>query len=314
MAAADAAPLLSVIVPVRADPRLADCLAALRRQSLDRDGFEIVVADNEPAEAVRLLAARFEARYVAAPEGGSYAARARGAAEARGDVLVFTDADCVAPRDWLAAIDKLFTDPECLVAIGPSSGTNRSTVARWVHAIDEDRWNRLRTSNDVAFCDTRNLAIRRDVLMVVPFDPLFRQAGDVDLGVRLFARGIPIRLEPSMVVVHDDPTSLRLVLRRGIRRGRGVALLERKHGDRFAGSIGARPLRIGRWDAKATVLRWGRRTPFRQLIVGVSWCVIAALFTALSVVARLPGGAGRTGLRAFVVFERLTLLIGRLSG
>ena len=55
---------LSVIVPVKDDARLEVCLRALAGQTLTRDSFEIVVVDNGPAESVRALAERFDARYV----------------------------------------------------------------------------------------------------------------------------------------------------------------------------------------------------------------------------------------------------------
>jgi glycosyltransferase involved in cell wall biosynthesis len=306
---------LSLIIPVKADPRLARCLDALSLQTLSVDRFEILVVDNAGREDTRRIAERGSARYIAHADGGSYAARQRGAEEARGEILVFTDADCEPPADWLATIDRLFEDPACMVVTGPSSSADEVPVSSWVQAIDEQRWQALLAMDRVAFCDTRNLALRREVLAAVPFDPSFRQAGDIDLGIRLFERGIPIRLEPALRLVHEHPRSLAAVLRRAFRRGRGLARLDRKHGQR-ARPIGQRPFRIAGWDAKAAVLRWSGRRGFRWVaipLISVALLPIMALLAVLSVPFRAPSGPA-PGVRLFVVFERLSLLLGRLAG
>ncbi len=303
---------LSVIIPVRQDPRLAACLAALAAQTLDRSRFEIIVVDNGPDPSAGPLARSASAHYLVHLEGGSYSARARASSEARGSILVFTDADCMPPRDWLSTIDRIFDDPTCQVVTGPSSSSDESTVSSWVQAIDESRWQIASMMDRTAFCDTRNLALRRDVLNQVPFDPGFRHAGDLDLGLRLYQAGIQIRMEPSLRLRHDHPRSLRSVLWRGLRRGKGLAQLERKHGV-ILGPIAERPLVVGGRDLKATVLQWGRRPLGRYLIIGVAVVSLAPLAGVLFALTLTPGGKA-AGARVFVAFERLTLLLGRMLG
>ena len=303
---------LSVIIPVKDDARLEVCLRALSDQTLPRERFEVVVVDNGPADSVRALAARFDARYLIQREGGSYAARDRGASVAYGDVLVFTDADCRAPPGWLATFDRTFADPTCEVVIGPSVSADSSTVSLWAQAIDDARWDALRRSDRIAFCDTRNLALRREVLAAVPFDVAFRQAGDVDLGLRLYRAGFQIRMLPAASIAHDNPRSLRVMLRRGIRRGRGIARLERKHGA-FVGPIGERPLRLGGIDLKRPILAIARHPLVRWPAMALVTASFAPLVGILWLLARLPSGRA-AGQRLFVVFERLTLLLGRLLG
>jgi glycosyltransferase involved in cell wall biosynthesis len=303
---------LSVIIPVKDDARLEVCLRALAGQTLPRDRYEIVVVDNGPADFARALAERFDARYLTQRDGGAYAARDRGASEARGEVLVFTDADCRAPPGWLATIERLFADPTCQVVIGPSSSADSSTVSLWAQAIDNARWDTLRRSDRIAFCDTRNLALRAEVLAAVPFDPAFRQAGDVDLGLRLYRAGFRIRMEPDASIAHDNPRSLRVMLRRGVRRGRGVARLERKHAA-FIGPIGERPLRLGGVDLKRPILRAGRLPVVRWAAISLVTVSLVPLLGVLWLLARVPFGRA-AGQRLFVVFERLTLLLGRLLG
>ncbi|HWE99406.1 MAG TPA: glycosyltransferase [Caulobacteraceae bacterium] len=99
-------PQISVIVPHYQDlANLDHCLTALTRQTLPREKFEIVVADNASpagvAEVAALIAGR--ARLVVADERGAGAARNAGVDVANGLVLAFTDADCRPEPGWLEA-------------------------------------------------------------------------------------------------------------------------------------------------------------------------------------------------------------------
>jgi glycosyltransferase involved in cell wall biosynthesis len=90
--------LVSVVVPVRDDERgVRAVVAALERQTLARELFEIVVA----VDGGRMPSVPPSVRLVAGPPRNSYAARNRGVAAALGPVLAFTDADCLPQPDWL---------------------------------------------------------------------------------------------------------------------------------------------------------------------------------------------------------------------
>lgn len=96
-------PRVSVIIPVRDDPRLVECLAALGRQTYPSDLVEVVVADNGSATSVQeLLAPWPSVRYVSEPSGGSYTARNAAVLVSSGEVLAFTDSDCLPEESWLA--------------------------------------------------------------------------------------------------------------------------------------------------------------------------------------------------------------------
>ena len=97
-------PQVSVIIPHYNDlENLARCLALLDRQTLPRDRYEIVVADNNSRcglDAVRACAGSL-ARVVPAPEQGAGAARNAAVAASQGEILAFIDSDCSPAADWL---------------------------------------------------------------------------------------------------------------------------------------------------------------------------------------------------------------------
>lgn len=103
-------PSVSVIVPVRDQPReLAGCLEALVQLDYPPDRREIIVVDDGSRKEVAGFITSSEVRVIRkdAPEGPA-AGRNTGAEQARGDILAFLDADCVAGEGWLRELVPFF--------------------------------------------------------------------------------------------------------------------------------------------------------------------------------------------------------------
>lgn len=103
---------VSVIVPVFDDwERLSYCLNALTAQSFSKKDTEIIVVSNE---AEKGLPAGFSlpegVQLVHEPIPGSYAARNKGADIASGELLLFTDSDCIPDKNWIAQMVQIFRD------------------------------------------------------------------------------------------------------------------------------------------------------------------------------------------------------------
>jgi len=96
-------PRVSVVVPVRdAADRIGRCLEALLAQSWPRDRLEIWVVDDASRDATRERVRALGVSLLEQPEPrGPYAARNRGLLAATGEVLAFTDSDCVPGKDWV---------------------------------------------------------------------------------------------------------------------------------------------------------------------------------------------------------------------
>lgn len=96
-------PKISVIIPARnAGSCIEKCLLSLKAQTFQ--DFEVIVVDDASRDRTGEIARRY-ARVIKSEENsGEGAARNLGAQEAKGDILVFTDADVIAPSGWLAKI------------------------------------------------------------------------------------------------------------------------------------------------------------------------------------------------------------------
>ena len=97
---------------------LPDCLHSLLQQLLPP--HEIVVVNNASTDGTAAAASIPGIRIVDEPRKGLVRAREAGRLATTGDVLVYIDADCRAPRDWLARVAAEFDGPNPPVAVtGP---------------------------------------------------------------------------------------------------------------------------------------------------------------------------------------------------
>src|SRR5262245_53336143 len=102
----DPAPRISVVVPAyQAAGQIERCMAALARQTLPRNEYEIIVVDDGSTDDTANRAARCGARVLRLRRNrGPAQARNTGLAAARAGIVVFTDSDCAPTRDFLAAL------------------------------------------------------------------------------------------------------------------------------------------------------------------------------------------------------------------
>jgi glycosyltransferase involved in cell wall biosynthesis len=222
--------VISVVVPTRDRPAaLARCLAALARQRGPQE-IEIVVVDDGGGAVAP------GARIVRGAGAGPAAARNLGARTARGDVVCFTDDDCVPALDWAqrlaaacagggAAAGTTLADP----AAGPAA-----TAAQ---LLTNTLMLSTRDGTTVRFAPSCNLACRADTLRALPFDESFALAAgeDREWCARLVASGAPLRHVPAATVVHRPQLGLRGLVRQQVRYGRG-AVGYRQAGGALAGA------------------------------------------------------------------------------
>jgi glycosyltransferase involved in cell wall biosynthesis len=110
----------SVIVCAHNEERLLPgCLHSLLAQTRLPD--EIVVVNNASSDATGEVARRIpEVRVVDEPRKGLVVARETGRREARGNLLLYVDADCRVPVTWLERIERRFdADPGLVALTGP---------------------------------------------------------------------------------------------------------------------------------------------------------------------------------------------------
>lgn len=112
------APTISLVIPAyneaRMLPRLLMSVAIARSFMRAPDILEVIVADNASTDETAAIAQAHGARVVAVEQRCIAAARNGGAAEARGEIIAFVDADMVIHPQSFAAIAERMQDPRVL--------------------------------------------------------------------------------------------------------------------------------------------------------------------------------------------------------
>lgn len=95
-------PFVSVIIPTYHDwERLELCINALKEQNYPTQCFEVIIVNNDPADPVNLIDPPNNFKVINEAKPGSYAARNAGLSIAKGEIIAFTDSDCIPCINWL---------------------------------------------------------------------------------------------------------------------------------------------------------------------------------------------------------------------
>jgi glycosyltransferase involved in cell wall biosynthesis len=216
-------PSISVVICTRdRTDLLKGALEALL--ALDYPHREIIVIDNAPASSSTAeYVAPFPVRYVKEERPGLDWARNRGIAEARHEIIAFTDDDARPDRGWLRGIAAGFADPEIMAVSGLVAPAELETEAQiqfelgyggmlqHLHSFKSDG-SKLST-RELLWASNygvgANMAFRRQVFAEVGnFDPALdvgtptRGAGDIEMFHRILAKGYATFYEPRAFVWH----------------------------------------------------------------------------------------------------------------
>lgn len=229
---------VSVIIPVFNDAeRLQTCLAALERQTYLSNLYEVIVVDNG-SDDFQAVDSRFS-HVLTTSESypSSYAARNQGISLAKGDVIAFTDADCIPACDWIEkGVANLLRVPNCGLVAGKielffKNSNQPTAVERYEsmrYLLQKEYIEKYR------FGATANLWTLRSVIdHVGVFDPKLKSSGDVEWGERVFAAGYQQIYADDTCVAHPARHSLGQLSQQLIRRVGGECDLKRKKGYSF---------------------------------------------------------------------------------
>jgi len=211
--------VISAVVPAfNAEQTMGACLDALRAQTTPHSDYEIIVVDDGSTDQTRAVAAARSVRVLTQPNRGAAAARNLGAQNARGDILLFIDADSTPDARWIEAMTAPFADVSIAGVSGEKKTRQTNLVARFVQLEYDFKYDRMDARGLTDFIDSSTAGYRREIFLSNGgFDTTLMEAEDTEFSFRLAERGYALVLVRDAIVYHTHPESLVEFLRRKYR-------------------------------------------------------------------------------------------------
>lgn len=222
-------PFVSVIIPIFNDAmRLKICLEALENQTYPKSLYEVIVVDNgsdkdQDIEGIITQFGQAIATYESTP--GSYAARNKGISLAKGEVIAFTDADCIPASDWIEkGVENLLKVPNCGLVAGnieifPKDINHPTSVELFEIATAFPQEQHLR---DLKYGATANLFTFKSVIQEVgTFNQDLKSGGDLDWGRRVYGHGYQQVYAEDVRIAHPARVSFNQMRQKVVRLAGG---------------------------------------------------------------------------------------------
>lgn len=230
--------MISIVIPIyNGKDEIGHALEALLSQ--DYDGKkEIIVVDDGSVDGTAEVVKKYKGiTYLPQAHQGPAVARNRGAKKAQGEIILFTDADCVPKKNWIAEMIRPFKDRNIVGVQGVYKTRQTELMARFSQIEIEERYERMGISQYIDFIGTYAAAYRKSIFdQFGGFDESFPTASgeDAEFSYRLHAAGHKMVFNPSAIVYHQHPQTLAHYLRVKFWRAYWRVLLYKKHAKKMS--------------------------------------------------------------------------------
>lgn len=223
-------PKVSIVIPVfNRSPVIGPCIDSVLASDYPSDRLEVVVVDNGSTDGTLDILKNYQPRIVLTEEArrGPAAARNAGCRLARGEVVAFTDSDCVVAPDWLTRLMEGLADSEATAVGGRILAfPDGNNVEHFGERIHDHR--KALTYFEPPYAITMNLALPLSVLRDLGgFNEALARCSDVEFGYRLGRAGHRFTYAHEAVIFHRNQSSLFGLISEGFTHGYHGATLSK---------------------------------------------------------------------------------------
>jgi len=227
--------MISIIIPAyNSEKTIGDCLKVLSSQNYPKNKYEVIVVDDGSIDNTKNIVKKFRKfKFIEQNHNGPAVARNLGAKKSKGEIILFTDSDCIPSKNWIRNMVKPFENKEIVGVQGTYKTYNKkSLIARFAGYEIEQRHEKLKKQKYIDFIGTFSAGYRRKIFSKFGgFDIIFKMASgeDTELSFKLSNENFKMVFEPKAFVYHRHPDNLKKFLRQKFWRGYWRIPLYRKH-------------------------------------------------------------------------------------
>jgi glycosyltransferase involved in cell wall biosynthesis len=218
--------MISIIIPVyNAEKNIIPLLEGLNLQT--RQDFEVIIVDDGSTDDSKELAEKNKIRFnytlslITQPNAGPAKARNVGVENAKGDIIIFLDSDCLTPPDWIEEMVRPLIGNVAGCNSGYQTKNSESLVARYIGYEIARRHERLTKDNIDSVGSYSASFIKNIFLKAGGFNTDYRTASgeDFDLSFNIHKLGYRLVFTDATFVFHYHPDTLCKFLKQQFYRG-----------------------------------------------------------------------------------------------
>lgn len=230
--------MLSIVVPaLNSAATISGTLSSIFSNETCDEEFEVLLVDNGSCDATVDIAKKFPVKIYHCPRKGIGPPRNLGIQKAQGDIICFTDSDCLVEKSWIRKISDFFNRHSEADGVGGSVfpypyGQNKvQELTGRIFVEDQDypqNVKKIQFGSTHGIIFGSNSAYKREVLR--RFGGFIEPGGsNLELAMRLAAKGKCLFFDPDIRVYHIFPNNLRFIFRQQFRWGAQSTFLKRMH-------------------------------------------------------------------------------------
>lgn len=307
---------VSVVIPAynqaRLLARLLDSLAAMT----DAPPWDVIVVDDASPDNTETVVAAWMAAHADVPcrylrqshNQGPGAARNRGVEAARGELVAFTDTDCVVDPHWLVRLVAAVDGDPIAGAGGPVAPLNPGSIYALYNTVNASLEPQLAEGRAIPYLVTCNCCYRRAALMAAggfPADIPTPGGEDVGASIALYKQGYRFAFAPEAWVQHEYRENWRRFIRTWTNYGYGCGIVAHR-----LLSADERDPEGGRWEGDN---HWSVLT-LRPTVTGLRSLIKDLRWFRTRCTAREVAGGKLLPLLALRAVERVAYYCGWKKG
>ena len=261
---------VTVVVPVRnRELTIQPLLDSIQKLDCDRNKVEVIVVDGNSTDKTQEIVKKYPVKLVVEKRKGLNLARNTGIKCAKGEIVAFTDSDCVVPPNWITKIVENFKDSQISCVGGSAKALDNDFISQYADNsivrlmpffTKREELKKVKPFfRHPAGC---NMAFRRKVAEEVGYFDEHIQYGfdEVEFADRICRAGYKMVLDPDVLVWHKHRSSFREFLKQNFQYGKGSGLVLKNN------------------KLKDAVSKWS----FLFLMGFISWLLIVGSLTFLT--------------------------------